>query len=216
MPGIDELVSRIDAEFGSVDDRIKKFQSDRVKSYQERQQRFEKYGQICDRLRSVWRPRLETLAQRFADRVKVTPAVEPTRREARFEFTSNLAQIRLRFSVMTDQDVTQVFFNYDLDILPILMQFESHAELTQPLDAVDDQLVGNWIDDRIIQFVRTYLSLHENQFYLKDHLVEDPIALCKFPRYAAAATLERQGKTHYFISEQTRREFEQQNAKAGG
>jgi YHS domain-containing protein len=208
MPGIDELVRRIDAEFGSVDDRIKKFQTDRVKSYQERQQRFDKFGQLCDRLRSVWAPRLEALAKRFSDRVQVTPTVEPTRREARFEFKSNLAQIRLKFSVTTDQDVTQVFFNYDVDILPILMQFESHTELAMPLDAVDEQLVANWIDDRIIQFVRTYLSLHENQFYLKDHLVEDPIAHCKFPRYAAAATVERQGKTHYFISEQTKQEFE--------
>ena len=49
--------------------------------------------------------------------------------------------------------------------------------------------------------MRTYLSLHENQYYLKGHMVEDPVAKIQFPKYAAGATLERDGKTLYFIDE---------------
>ena len=64
-----------------------------------------------------------------------------------------------------------------------------------------------------MQFVKTYLSLHENQYYLKDHMVEDPIANVQFPKYAAGATLESGGKTHYFIDEATLREFQKQHGE---
>ena len=56
--------------------------------------------------------------------------------------------------------------------------------------------------------MRTYLSLHENQYYLKGHMVEDPIAHVHFPKYAAGATLEERGKTVYFIDETTLREYQ--------
>jgi YHS domain-containing protein len=39
-------------------------------------------------------------------------------------------------------------------------------------------------------------------------MVEDPIAGIRIPKLAAAATVERGGKTYYFIGEETRREFE--------
>ena len=71
-----------------------------------------------------------------------------------------------------------------------------------------------WIDDRLVQFVQTYLSLHENQYYLKEHMVEDPVAHVRFPKFAAGATLESGGKTHYFIGEETRRAFQEQQATA--
>jgi YHS domain-containing protein len=95
-----------------------------------------------------------------------------------------------------------------LEILPILMEFEKHADVKFPLDNVDREALARWIDDRIVAFVRTYLSVHENNHYLKGHLVQDPIAGVSFPKYAAGATLERGGTTYYFIGEETRREFE--------
>jgi YHS domain-containing protein len=38
-------------------------------------------------------------------------------------------------------------------------------------------------------------------------MVEDPVAKIQFPKLAAGATLARDGKTLYFIDEQTREEF---------
>jgi YHS domain-containing protein len=87
------------------------------------------------------------------------------------------------------------------------MKFDSHNEIEFPLDAVDKEAVANWIDVRIVSFVQTYFSLYENQFYLQEQMVEDPIARMRFPKYAAGATLEKGGKTYYFINEETRREF---------
>jgi YHS domain-containing protein len=207
------LAARIDAEFVAAEQKLKQLQQQQVEQYEQRQHRLAKLEQTLDKHRDVWRPRLETLANRFADRVKITPAIVPAQRSARLEFQSELAQVRLRFSVSPDEEVRQVVFKYDLEILPVLMKFEAHNEIQFPLDRVDADALGKWIDERIMTFVRTYLSMYENTYYLKDHLVQDPVAKVRFPKYAAAAQLERDGQTVYFISEATRRQYEQQNAQ---
>lgn len=209
MADLTSLLSRIDAEFAAMDERRKRFQESQVEQYREREKRSEQFEQVLNKLRDVWKPRLEALADRFGDRVKVSPSVSPGSRQATFQFQSPLAKVVLRFTAGTDTDVTKLVVRYDLEILPILMQFEKHAEISYPLDNVDEAALGQWLDDRILSFVRTYLSLHENEYYLKDSMVEDPIAHVRFPKFVAAAKLERDGKTLYFISEETRREFEQ-------
>src|SRR5262249_9777755 len=117
------------------------------------------------------------------------------------------ARIDLKFSATTDSDVRKLVLNYDLEILPILMKFEKHASLEMPLESVDAAAVSKWIDDRIVDFVKTYVALHENQYYLKEYLVDDPVAGVRFPKYAAAAKVDHKGKTYYFISDDTRSQF---------
>jgi YHS domain-containing protein len=210
MAATSSLAGRIDAEFSAASDKIKKFQSEQIKEHEARQQRLEQLDQLFDELRDIWRPRLETLAQRFGDQVKVTPELARGRRHAIYQFQSELARIRLRFSATTNLEVTRVVFTYDLEIMPMLMQFDSHAEVEFPLDGVDREALAQWLDDRILSFVRTYLSLHENEYYLKRFMVEDPVAHVRFPKQAAGATLEHNGKTYYFVGEETRQEFAKQ------
>ena len=101
--------------------------------------------------------------------------------------------------------------SYDLDISPVLIRFNPHDEVEFPLEAVNTEAAAQWIDDRIVEFVRTYLSLGENDAYWKDHIVEDPVVHLRFPKVVAGATLEWQGKKFYFLGEETRREFAKQN-----
>jgi YHS domain-containing protein len=211
MADTTSLLNRIDAEFSALEEKHKKALGEQVQAHQERKKRLQRLGQVFDQLRDVWKPRLEVLVKKFGDRVQVTPRLVPSTREANFEFQSKLARIRLRFSATTDRDVTKVILSDDLDIAPVLVRFDAHSELEFPLDAVDPERVAQWVDDRIVSFVRTYLSLHENDQYLKDQMVEDPVAGVRFPKVAAGATLDWQGQTYYFIGEETRREFEKQH-----
>jgi YHS domain-containing protein len=76
--------------------------------------------------------------------------------------------------------------------------------------------VVQWFDERVVAFVKAYLALvrqdDELREHLKEHLVEDPVAKVCFPKYLASSTLERDGRTYYFVDEDTRREFEKQPA----
>lgn len=211
MPDLNHLLGRIDAVFESSAAKVKEFQSRQMEELHGRQQRLEQFDKLLGDLKDIWRPRLEALAKRFGDKVQLTPSVTPSRREATFKFRSDLAHIDLRFSVFTDSEVRNIVFYYDLQILPILMKFDSHAEIEFPIEKVDREQLAAWMDDRIVSFVQTYLSLHENTYYLKGHLVDDPIANVRFPKYAAGATLERDGKTLYFVSEETCQQYVKQH-----
>jgi YHS domain-containing protein len=205
------LHDRIEAEIRDIEQKVHEFQDRQVREFEGRQERLEQFATLCDQLDPVWRPRLETLAEMFRDRIQVTPGVGHGRRSATFRFNSNLAQFNLTFTAMTDEDVRHLVLDYALDILPILMNFEKNAQLILPLDAVNPEVVGDWIDDRIIEAVKTYSQLHQNANYLKGHLVRDPIANIEFPKYAAAAEVQWRGKTYHFIGEQTRDEFLERN-----
>jgi hypothetical protein len=210
MPDINSLASRIDAEFSAVEEKVKKFQAEQVEEHKQRQKGLEQLAKVFDQLRDIWRPRLELLVKKFSDRVQTTPRIVPSTREVAFDFQSRLARVRLKFSASTDRNIQKVILSYHLEIIPILMQFKPHDEIEFPLNAVDKEAVAKWIDDRIVDFVQTYFAMGENEIYLKDQMVEDPIAHVRFPKVAAASTVEWQGQKVYFIGEETRREFEKQ------
>lgn len=211
MSTTDALAHRIDAEFAALEEKQKKEQLQNLEEYRARQQRLKQFGATLENMRDLWKPRLELLVNKFGERVKVTPNFQPANREATFEFQSSLARVRLRFAASANRDITGIVLSSDLEIVPILMQFDAHSEIEFPLDAINRDAVGRWLDDRIVAFVKTFLALHQNDYYLKDEMVEDPIAKVRFPKFAAGATLDWQGKSFYFVGEETRREFQQQN-----
>ena len=211
MADITNLLMRIDAEFNAVDDKVKKNQQANLEEYRQRQKRMEHFTAVVDDLKTIWNPRLEALQKRFGDHVKITPRFTPSSREATFEFQSSLARIRLKFSAFSDQDVKNINLTSDLDIVPILTQFDAHSDLKVSLDAPNKEAVAKWVEDRIVSFVHTYLSMHENNFYMKDHLVEDPITRVQFAKFAAGATQEWKGSTYYFVDDESRKEFIKKN-----
>jgi len=100
------------------------------------------------------------------------------------------------------------------EFLPVLVRYDKHSVLELSLDAVQDDAVIQWFDKRIMAFVKAYVALVKQDAglreSLKDQFVEDPVAKIRFPKYLASSTLERDGRTYYFVDDETRREFEKQ------
>jgi YHS domain-containing protein len=208
MPDLNDLACRIDAEFSAAAEHVEKRPEERARDNRERQQRLERLSEAFERLREIWKPRLDLLVKKLGDRLQATVRVVPTNREATFELQSGLACVRLRFSALTDRDVTKLILSNDLEIVPALTYFDPHDEIEFALDAVDAEAAARWIDNRIVQFVQIYASLIENDVHLKDYMVEDPVTRVRFPAEAAAASLECDGERHYFITDESRREFQ--------
>jgi hypothetical protein len=205
---METLGGRIDAEFELSRDRLRRLRREAPDGVRCRQQRLSLYEDACERMGSLWIPRLEVLQHRLSDRLQVAVALHRDRRQAGLAFTSGLARIHLSFLAMTDADVSSLVLEYSLDLLPSLIAFPGRDRHSQPLERIDEQETGEWIGDRLVEFVRVYRSLYENEYCLGGHLVEDPLTHVRFPRSAAAATLERHGKTFYFMSSETRTEYE--------
>jgi len=214
MESTQQLADRIGAALASMEAKRKQFQELETRRYDEWKLRLAKLGTAFDRLRPMVESRLDVLIKAFGDRVTATPTLTQSTREVQLEFHSELARIRLRFQGTTDHDVRKLILNYDLEIIPILMQFDSHSTLEMPLETIDEETAARWADERIMSFVQTYTALHENPYYLRDQMVTDPVSGTTFPKFAAGAKLERDGRMYYFVSEATRREFETE-ASAG-
>jgi YHS domain-containing protein len=212
MESTQQLATSIDAAFASMHAKRRQFQEVETRKYEEWRQRLAKLGTEFDALRDIFQPRLDLLIEKFGDQMTATPRLTQSTREILLELHPEMARIRLRFQGTTDHDIRRLILNYDLEIIPILLQFDSHSTMEMPLDAVEREAALRWADERIMSFVRTYTALHENPYYLRDQMVTDPVSGTTFPKLAAGATLERDGRTYYFVSETTRREFESRGA----
>lgn len=216
MPDLTSLIGRLDTEFAGFQKKTEEFHAAAKEEYEAREARFrDKFLPSATQVVELVKPRLQVLVERFKDRVAVSPAVTEHVREVTLKFDSPLARIDLAFRLSHDAEVKNLVLDQTLEILPILMEFDDHARFVVPLDEIDEQQIADWFDDRIVNFVQTVAAMHQNQNYLKGHLVADPIAGVQMPRFAAKATLEADGKTYYFISDETKVEFEKQRKSAG-
>src|SRR5207248_11599911 len=195
-------------------EKLKRQQQEQVHAHLDRQRLLKQYEKAQARVVEIARPRLQALAERAGERVKVTPEVSQTRRKATFEFRSNKALITLSFEVSPDLPIKNVVVASDLTVVPVLWKFDSHAEFVTPIDATDEAGLTRWLDDRIVGFVELYIQIHEGEFFDKAEYVEDPVAGVKFPRFAAGATLDHGGTTYFFIDDTTRAEFARQTGIA--
>ena len=131
-------------------------------------------------------------------------------------FAATVAKVTLPFEVFPDEDVSHLRLECTQEIIPVLVRYDKQSVLEFPLDAVQDDAVVQWFDERIVAFVKAYMALLRQDDALKEHLkdqfVEDPVAKIRFPKYLASSTLERNGRTYYFVDEDTRREFEKEPA----
>lgn len=214
MSDVSALETRIEGAFSAVKEKAKRQQQHELQLFQERRARLKEYEEVQLKILAVAKPRLEALAKRAGERVAVTPSVSETRRTARFEFRSPRAYITLTFSVAPDREINSAVVECDLRIVPVLWKFDAHAAFSTPIAAPDLDGLARWLDDRIVGFVELYIQIHEAELLDKAEYVEDPVAKVEFPKFAAGATLEHGGQTHYFIDASTRAEFAKQQGIA--
>lgn len=214
MSSVSDLEQRIEKAFSAVKDKAQQQMQERLQEFQTRQALLKDYETAQAKIVEIAKPRLEALAKRAGERVKVTPSVSQTRRAATFEFKTNKALIVLTFSVAPDQAIKKAVVEYDLKIVPVLWKFDKHGEFSTPIANVDTAGLTKWLDERILAFVDLFIQIHEGEIVDKAEMVEDPVAKISFPKFAAGATLEQGGKTYYFIDEKNKSEFATKKGKA--
>jgi YHS domain-containing protein len=190
--------------------KVKAFQSQAETTRQEIQARFQKFLPIAERIVAMVREKLEALRERV--KFDATPSDVQTERfysrSVTLDVKSELAgTVKLNFRLGHDSDVRNIMLDYNLEIIPVFFKYNAHARLDMPLEAFNEAAVSKWLDDCLIQFANDFLEMHATKQYQARVMVADPVAGISFPKYFAAATLEHGGTTHYFISEESRREF---------
>ena len=214
MTDINDLINRIDQELAAESERQKSDRARLMLENRERGLRLQRHEGEAEHIIELVKPRLDAFVERFKAVVKVAPVVREHTRAVNLTFAATVAKVTLRFEVFPDQDVNHVRLECTQEIVPVVVRHDRQSVLEFPLGGVQDDALVKWFDDRIVAFIKAYVALVRQDAALREQLedqfVEDPVAGIRFPKYLASSTLERDGRTYYFVDEDTRREFEKQ------
>lgn len=205
------LTDRIKAEFAAVQQRQQATQQEKEKKTQEQDQAVATFEKTCEQLKSLWQPKLQDFAKQFGDGIKVTPSLTPSLREAKMTFLTDMATVTLTVSVALSPDFSKLVFEYDLFIVPVFFQYERNARFETSINKPDTAALSAWLDDRLVDCVKVYLSMQQNEIYIKRSMVEDPITKTKLRREDAKEKLEHDGQTYYFVSKETLEDFKKKH-----
>lgn len=164
------------------------------------------------RVETVVLPRMEELARHFANaNVMVVNIGANSTCVAELAHTPSYpAIVKLSISLLPG-DNASLTAHYDLSILPELMTYSRNADATFPLDG-DEELLAGWVEDRILDFINTYLCLETHPLYQKNNTVLDIVCGMHIPSASATSRVERQGRTFYFCSEHCKEVFLKENS----
>ena len=124
------------------------------------------------------------------------------------------ATVNLGISLSIGEDFENIAVHYNLEIMPTLMEFNRHDERRFPLEALNRDEIGDWVDTKILEFVDTYLQLETHPFYQKENYVVDPVCGMRIPLIEAVDKIERGGETVFFCSETCKKAYLKEHGKS--
>ena len=156
---------------------------------------------------SIILPRMEELALHF-DNAKVVALHTDSDYNCLCEFSHTPqfpATVRFDIAILPGENESFTI-RYNLNIFPVLMEYKRNYEEVFPLEG-EDEALSVWVENRILDFVNTYLRLETHPFYQKDNIVLDIVCGMRIPSTAATSSVEKDGRTFYFCSEHCKDAF---------
>lgn len=170
-----------------------------------RQQEFESRAERL--LTDIMRPRMQVVAAFF-------PNANPGRKSDHghctwwFGYTERFsASVKIDLSMEHDERCENLLLTYELSIIPSFAKYERFDRISMSLSAVDDATVADWLERRLLKFVRTYLALESSDRDQTTSLATDPVCGMRIHRDHAAAAARHAGHDYFFCSTQCQKEF---------
>ena len=176
------------------------------------EQRHERFTFIADGImQNLIRPRMEKLHSYFSNARFLPPGNSGNHHcTCCLEHTSEYpATAKLELAVSRDGECETLLILCNLDILPVFFQFQGSDQLAMPLAQCDEKKIADWVDQKIVDFVDTYLRLETVDQYQADNLVNDPVCGMRVNKAFAAAKMKYKGATYYFCLGDCQKKFAQ-------
>jgi YHS domain-containing protein len=210
MNDIDVFEQRVKERLAVTDERRRLRQNHLEQRMQALEQRHQQFSALADRLmRQIICPRMRKLAEHF-DNAEFPDAEPPDKHHClcRLQHTDRFpATAHLELAVSHDGDYETVQVLYHLEILPVFFSYNGNDQLALPRDAVNEERVAAWVDDRLVEFVDAYLQVEVMDQYQSENLVIDPVCGMRVHKADATARFEHRGRTYYFCLEECRQKF---------
>lgn len=148
---------------------------------------------------SVVRPRLEALAEGFPS-ARIKSDTHPHRCSAWFAASDRFpVTAMVEFKVEHDSSAELLYLRYEAFFMPVFHQFQPHDRLTVPLTGLVQVQLADWTEQRILEFVSTYLRYDRGYAERDDDLVTDSVCGMRIRRRDAKV----QAKPTAFITLKT-------------
>jgi YHS domain-containing protein len=205
MSGLEAFTQRIEERLSLTEERRRLRQAHLGQRMEEFERRHRAFTTVADRLMAeVICPRMRTLAAHFegahfpeADQPSNHHCLCRLERSDRFPATASL-----ELAVTHDGKYETVQVQYRLEILPVFFAYKGNAQVAFPVDRVDEGQVAAWVDDRLVEFVDTYLQVDVLDQYQNENTAVDPVCGMHVNKAVAPARMEYRGRTYYFCLEE--------------
>lgn len=214
-----ELADRLIALMDNAEARVRALQKKAASEFTRRQERLAQFAATRTRVNRIINDRLGVLMSQsqfndgqltYSDGVGCTARANCDRSTTKVTFpTSAARQKRMEFSfdVFHDSDIDYAVVEYRIQILPVFVKFVSHDQLAVSIDSPTDSDVVAWVDAKLVGFVETYFDVFFHPEYQKPHMVIDPVTGVPFPKAMAAGIRQIDGRTLYFFTDESCRQF---------
>ncbi len=207
----ESLTQRIETLLAQANAKLAAEARRSVDEAEHQQQGFLLFSKLADDfLQTEAAPRLNKLAGYFPNaKVEVLDVAGVHGANCRFQHTIRFpATVELRICCAHDERVEQFICSYDVQILPVFIKFQKHDQIATPLEPFDRNALLPWLDDKIVQFLDTYLTIEFADQYQSENHVTDPVSQARLNRAIAAAQATYKGKTYFFLTDENRKLFE--------
>lgn len=174
--------------------------------YRVRRQQFEELARHLNR--TIIRPRLETVASYFAN-ASMQQGEPPNRSSSWFEFCERFPTVaQLEFAVEHDLRFEKLIVHTETHMMPVFLRFNEQDNLPLPLGQVDEGQVADWVEERLLEFLDTYLRIETASGDFAEEPVTDPVCGMRILRTTAAARGFYYGHPYFFCCDDCHAKFE--------
>ncbi len=158
---------------------------------------------------SVIQPRLEILAGYFSN--ANLSRDEPIGHSAcRFGYCERFpVNARVAFAVEHDVAFENLSVHYEATVTPAIVKFDEQDRLSIALDDQVEVSVAEWVQQRLLSFLSSYLRIDRGQDDFEDEVVTDPVCGMRISRAAAVASQVYRGHPYFFCSTDCQNSFSQ-------
>lgn len=175
--------------------------------YEARRQRFEELAQHLNM--TIVRPRLETVASFFVN-ARLQQEERRNRSSCWFAFCQRFpAAAELEFAIEHDVRFDKLIVHTQTRMMPVFVRFSEQDNLPLSLDQVAEDQVADWVEERLLEFLDTYLRIDGGGEEFADEPATDPICGMRIRRSDAAASDSYYGHPYYFCCVDCHQKFQQ-------
>lgn len=217
MPAdLTNLTKRIDELLNVANQRLTEQIRQTEEEAKKQQARHVLYNRLSEELlKDEMAPRLKKLTEHFPNSsVELINSPGTYGALCRFQHSARFpASVELRLSFSHDDTVESFLCSYDLEILPVFIEFVKHDQYASALDPFDRAALIQWIEDKLILFLDTYLKLEFVDQYQRENIVTDPVTQTRLNRAFAAASSTYNKHAYFFVTDENKQKFDDDPAR---